>query len=180
VAHEVGQDPGRVEIDPASATGVSLMRCLLLERNQRLQEFPLPDDKLSPLNEGRARLLIGDQAIRFRHKYGERYAYRDLGEVWRTLTGLPFVYALWLIRPEVEEAKAIADSLRAARDRNLIELDEIIHEQEEFSAEFCAYYYRDCLQFGLGETEKAGLRSFGNLCVKHDLLENVVERLPLV
>jgi chorismate dehydratase len=80
VAHERGRDLREIEIDPASATGVSLMRCLLGERNQVVTEFPLPDDKLSELGGLRARLLIGDQAIRFRQEHGERYEYWDLGE----------------------------------------------------------------------------------------------------
>jgi predicted solute-binding protein len=93
---------------------------------------------------------------------------------------LPFVYALWLIRPEVAEAKAIADSLRSVRDGNLADLEEIIREQAEFSADFCAYYYRDCLRFGFGEEEKAGLQAFGNLCAKHGLLRSVASVLRII
>jgi chorismate dehydratase len=57
----------------------------------------------------RARLLIGDQAILFRHKFRERYEYWDLGQEWQAMMKVPFVYALWLIRPEVPNAQKIAD-----------------------------------------------------------------------
>src|ERR1041385_4672101 len=53
-------------------------------------------------NPRHARLLIGDQAIRFRRDYPQ-LEFWDLGEQWSRGCGidLPFVYALWLIRPEV-------------------------------------------------------------------------------
>ncbi len=34
----------------------------------------------------------------------------DLGEQWNKLVGLPFVYALWLIRPEVRDSKPLANA----------------------------------------------------------------------
>ena len=169
-----------VELDPASATAVSLWRCLVRERGEAFAEAAPPADKLSPLTNGRARLLIGDQAIRFRRKFENEYQYLDLGEAWQRQTNLPFVFALWLIRPEVGDATAIADDLRRTRDANLERLDAIIQEQTEFPAEFCSRYYRENLSFRLGEKEKAGLRLFGELCAKHGLLPSRPKDLRLV
>ena len=73
-----------------------------------------------------AQLLIGDQAIRFRQKHADEFQFWDLGEQWKKLIGLPFVYALWLIRPEVVAPKQIADRLRGLRDENLVHLNELI------------------------------------------------------
>src|SRR5205085_11970846 len=81
------------------------------------------------------RLLIGDQAIRFRAEHGERYHYWDLAETWTKITSLPFVFALWLIRPEIENAKKIADALRRIRDHNLETLDDIVSTQSDVSPE---------------------------------------------
>jgi predicted solute-binding protein len=180
VAHHRGQNLREIEIDSASRTGVALLRCLLRGRSQAVQEKPLPDDNLSLLDGARARLLIGDQAIHFRRKHGDRYSYWDLGEAWHQLTGLPFVYALWLIRPEVPEAKVLADSLRALRDRNEANLGEIVKAESRFSAEFCAYYYRDCLRFRFGEKEKKGLGVFEDLCIKYGLLGTAPAPLRIV
>ena len=82
---------------------------------------------------------------------------------------LPFVYALWLIRPEIVDSKSIANNLRALRDENIAHLDELI-TAEEFDPEFCARYYRGHLRFSFGEREKEGLRIFANLCEKYRLL----------
>ena len=73
----------------------------------------------------RARLIIGDQAISFRHNHADAFQFWDLGEQWKKLTGLPFVYALWLIRPEVPDAKSIAQRLRGLRDENLADIQVI-------------------------------------------------------
>jgi chorismate dehydratase len=127
----------------------------------------------------RGRLLIGDQAIRFRQKHAGEFHFWDLGEQWKELTGLPFVYALWLIRPEVAGAQRVANHLRAVRDENLASLDELIETavagiadpgSPTITREFLRRYYREHLGFSFGEKEKKGLREFANLCAKHGVL----------
>jgi predicted solute-binding protein len=118
----------------------------------------------------RAQLLIGDQAIHFRQRHADEFQFWDLGEQWKELTGLPFVYALWLIRPEVVDPKQIADRLRVLRNENLGDLDELIAAEKQFDPQFCSHYYRNNLRFGLGEREKEGLRAFAQLCAKNGLL----------
>ncbi len=170
VASEPGSDLREIEIDPASATAVSLLRILLAERGREFLPATMPPDKLSPLPPGRARFLIGDQAIEFRKKFGDAYSYWDQGEDWKSLTNLPFVYALWLIRPEVTGVNSLADSLRQLRDANLADLDGLIGEEAKFDRAFCKAYYQDHLRFAFGQREKEGLDLFGRLCAKHALL----------
>ena len=111
------------------------------------------------------RLLIGDQAIRFRAEHRERYHYWDLAETWTKITSLPFVFAFWLIRPEINNANEIADILRQLRDHNLENLDDLVSTQSEVSPAFCRKYYREHLFFDFGEREKAGLREFHHHCL---------------
>jgi predicted solute-binding protein/REP element-mobilizing transposase RayT len=126
----------------------------------------------------RGRLLIGDQAIQFRQKHAGEFHFWDLGEEWKKLTGLPFVYALWLIRPEVANAQQVATHLRAVREENLASLDELIGETvagvgdpgSRSMREFLARYYRKHLRFSFGEREKQGLQHFADLCAKHGVL----------
>lgn len=170
VAHPHGIRPPKTELDPASATAVAMLRYLMAERGQELLAADVPADILCPLAVNRARLLIGDQAILFRQNFGARYDYWDLGEEWRDVAKLPFVYALWLIRPEVSDAKTIADRLRSVRDENLANLDALIAAERQFDRDFCRRYYRDHLRFNFGQKEKQGLRLFQELCVEHSLL----------
>jgi predicted solute-binding protein len=117
-----------------------------------------------------ARLLIGDQAIRFRREHATEFHFWDLGEQWKKLVDLPFVYALWLVRPEVQDAKSIAERLRELRDENLANIDELIAEEKEFDRDFCSRYYQENLRYRLGEDEKEGLKAFQILSAKHGLL----------
>ena len=182
-----------IELDPAAETSGNLLRCLLAEvqlapRVQRSTDIlSVGPADVSPavakaIPSRRARLLIGDQAIRFRQRHGGEFHFWDLGEQWNKLVGLPFVYALWLIRPEVRDFKSVANRLRALRDENLANLDQLIAEvaaprmrgdfghRKEFDPQFCGRYYREHLRFSFGEKEKEGLRTFANLCAKHGLL----------
>ena len=187
VAHNEGLSRAReIEIDPASETSIALLRCLLrqrglhprLVRNTDLQpvrpaELHSAESETAPkaFGAGRTgqrpvfRLFIGDQAIRFRAEHGERYHYWDLADTWTKITSLPFVFAFWLIRPEIENAKEIADKLRALRDRNVASIDELARSQSEVSPAFCRKYYREHLLFDFGEREKAGLREFHRRCL---------------
>lgn len=159
-----------IEMDSASETSVALLRCLMSERGTPFQPLAIAGDLLSPLEKHCPRLLIGDHAIQFRQKFGDRYRYLDLGNEWKQATSLPFVFALWLVRPEIGNAKSIADQLRALRDQNLANLGSLIADEKGLDQAFCDRYYREHLRFNFGEREKQGLRAFHQLCTKHDLL----------
>lgn len=159
-----------IEVDPASQTSVNLLRCLMAE-NGMSPKFVIRSRLIQrALTPRLAKFFIGDQAIRFRDESAGTFQFWDLGEEWQKRTQLPFVYALWLIRPEVPSPKAIADSLRACRDNNLREFDVLIAAEKEFSPEFCQYYLRECLSYQLGAQEKEGLSTFRKLCEKHGIL----------
>ena len=166
-----------IVLDAASQTSVNLLRCLLAERQSRTR---LSSDLEEPISAARGRLLIGDQAIRFREQHGAKYHYWDLAAEWNRATGLPFVFAVWLIGPDTERPGDLAIALRARRDANLGALDQVIAAQREFSPEFCASYLRDCLRFSLGDAEKRGLLTFRSLCQKHGILPPDTTPLRLV
>jgi chorismate dehydratase len=159
-----------IEVDPASQTAVNLLRCLLTEAGLRPKLVARTLLIQRAVTPRLAKFFIGDQAIRYREGSEAALHFWDLGEEWEKLTHLPFVYALWLIRPEVASPKPIADGLRACRDNNLRELDSVIAAEREFSPQFCAYYFRECLGYTLGPAEKEGLSTFRRLCEKHGIL----------
>jgi chorismate dehydratase len=170
----------QIELDPASVTSVNLLRCLLSERGLSTAFAPQSGPIDSPISEGVGRLLIGDQALRCRQSHDTNYRITDLGELWQTTVGLPFVYALWLIRPDCNSALETAEELRRLRDENLKRLDSLAAFEKEFPAEFCTRYWRDYLKFGFGDREKSGLLMFRSLCEKHGILPRTSEQLRLV
>ncbi len=184
-----------IALDPASQTSVNLLRCLLGELGLKpgILSGGIGNRDCQPLASSSlharysARLLIGDQAILFREKYAGEIQFWDLGEQWKNLTGLPFVYALWLIRPEISNPKSISRRLRELRDQNLANLGDLIADYDAFTEplakaanpderkmtrQFVARYFTEYLRFSFGEKEKQGLEMFARLCAKHGLLPN--------
>jgi chorismate dehydratase len=168
-------DIEQIELDPASETAANLLRCLLAEFGLTAR---LTGSDSESAGSSRARLIIGDQAIRFRQNHGDAYQFWDLGEQWNKLTGLPFVFALWLIRPEMPGAKSIAQRLRELRDENLANIEAIVSDamadaalnKQTITQEFLDRYYQEYLRFGFGTREKRGLQTFADLCAKHGVL----------
>jgi chorismate dehydratase len=174
-----------IELDPASETAVNLLRCLLAELGLTPRLTGGGSDRAG---SARTRLIIGDQAIRFRENHADGYQYWDLGAQWKKLTGLPFVYALWLIRPEIPNAKSIAQRLRGLRDENLADISAIASDvvadvadsKQVITQKFLDRYYHEYLRFGFGTLEKQGLLSFADLCAKHDVLPRRVCEFSVV
>ena len=164
-----------IELDPASETAVNLLRCLLAELGLTAR---LTGGVPGSAGLTRARLIIGDRAISFRQNHAGEFQFWDLGEQWKELTGLPFVYALWLIRPEVPDAKSIAQRLRGLRDENLADIQAIVSDtvadvadnNPAIAREFLDRYYHEYLRFGFGTREKQGLQTFADVCAKHGVL----------
>ena len=167
-----------IQLDPASKTSVNLLHCLLAELGLNVDLTHGERAGGSVPSTSGAQLLIGDQAIRFRQKHAGEFQFWDLGEQWKKLVGLPFVYALWLIRPEIPNAKAIAGRLRTLRNDNLASLDDLITKSVAGGGDrssrnmikFLSSYYREHIRFTFGGRERQGLQRFATLCVKHGLL----------
>ena len=155
-----------IALDPASESSANLLRCLLAAAGLKPRLLQLSTSAITP---ERARLLIGDQALHFRQEHKADLYFWDLGAEWKKLINLPFVYALWLIRPEVDDCNTIAEKLRTLRNRNLQNIDSVIDEKT-FDRCFCRHYYLDNLRFGFGEREKNGLRTFATLCAEQGLI----------
>jgi chorismate dehydratase len=162
-----------VALDEGSRTSSALTQILLAELHgvhPRLESLPIGCG-LEASNADSV-LLIGDRAIADTLSVRSEFAQVwDLGEVWSRWTGLPFVFAMWIARPEVQ-AVEVAPLLNAARDDGLRQLSRIAKREADLlgiSQELAVGYLRDNLHFKLGPKERAGLRLFYQLCVKHGL-----------
>ncbi len=153
---------GTVHLDPASCTSVNLLRVLLAERGLQPEFLPLPDYVAATRFNNL--LLIGNPAIEFR-RAPHPHALWDLGEAWRELTGLPFVYAVWALRrgapPELRAR------LLAAKSAGLATLRQIIRERTEYDLEFRSAYLGGNIRYELGNREKAGVARFAELLQTH-------------
>lgn len=156
-----------IALDPASLTSVHLLQVLLAEfHGQR----PQCVDAASFQGEADAELLIGNQAIGFRREHGDAFHYLDLGEEWKRCTGLPFVYAPWLIREDLPDVQEAADELRALGRAGVARIEEIVAEETFQDADFRRRYLTQHIRFDLGDREKAGIAKFRELLGKHGFI----------
>ncbi len=153
----------QVHLDPASLTSVNLLKVLLAEKGLRPDFIPLLDydAELMPENV----LLIGDPAIRYLRTNPDRRIW-DLGAAWLELTGLPFVYAVWVLRRD-KDTTDLRRILREARDFGRETLEDIVRDRTEFDEGFRRDYLGWHIHYHLGEDEKRGLAKFAELLRKH-------------
>ena len=160
-------------LDTDSRTSFNLQRVLLAEFHDlkpACEPLPggRPPDVLKP---GQGALVIGDPAIEFRLRHGDRYRYFDLGEEWQRATGLPFVFAAWLARPDTPEPEALGDRLRGWRAAGQARVEEIVSAERRFPAELSRRYLTNFIRFRLGEPEKQAIREFARLLYKHGVIK---------
>ncbi|MGQ9859891.1 MAG: menaquinone biosynthetic enzyme MqnA/MqnD family protein [Thermodesulfobacteriota bacterium] len=112
-------------------------------------------------------LRIGDSALREMASGKWRYWW-DLGQAWFEWTGLPFVFALWLVRREVVErdpqrVAQLHRSLIASRDQGLADLQGCARKAKAILGEDLGLdmeeYFKG-LRFNLGPDETKGLERF--------------------
>jgi chorismate dehydratase len=170
----------RVALDEGSRTSAALTQILLAELcgvSPAWESLPIGHGLEN--TDADAVLLIGDRAILEPATGVEFVEVWDLGEVWYRWTGLPFVFAMWVARPEVDAGRAGA-ILGAARDRGVGRLSVIAAAEADslgIDRELAAQYLCENLHFTLGRAEREGLRRFYRLCVKHDLAPTGLESI---
>ncbi|MFI5915475.1 menaquinone biosynthetic enzyme MqnA/MqnD family protein [Dactylosporangium sp. NPDC051541] len=162
-------DGRRVALGATSRTGVLLAQMYLESAvGVRPQYFNSPPDLARMLDEADAAVIIGDVALRAMHDAPQQsWDVTDLGQAWRTWTGLPMVFAAWAVRRDFAAAhpglvKDVHEAFLRSKELCLTELDEVAAAAarwESLSADSLATYFR-ALDFSLGARQVEGLREF--------------------
>ena len=154
----------RVALDEGSRTSAALTQILLRKRYHADPEVvPLPLDRQAEDADADAVLLIGDRAMRaclpgFAHAF-------DLGQEWFDWTGLPFVYAVWAVRPGAD-LRGVDRALQQAKRHGIDRTGPIAQREAPrlgLDAGFCRRYLANIIHFDLGPRELAGLRRYYEL-----------------
>ncbi len=166
------QDIQQIALDTSSRSSVALLKILLAEKYQLSPTFVPCDPSIAPATaETEAVLLIGDAALK---NLGTTEYSIDLGTEWQELTGLPFVYACWVARAEVELGNA-PNLLLEAKNRGITQIPEIAWIEApklDLPENLCKNYLQHHIHYDLAESEIAGLERFYKLAVKNKLVES--------
>jgi len=160
-------DANRIGLHTASLSSAALARIVFRERIGIDPEFVpwSPDD---PDTDVDGYLLIGDAAM----THPPMPIMLDLGEEWRTLTGLPFVYAVWGVSA-AGDTQELCELLREARRRGVENIEAIAQSESErlhLDPDLCLSYLTEAIHYDLGEREEEGLRAFLGKCRQHGLV----------
>jgi chorismate dehydratase len=112
----------KIVLSRESLSSQVLLKILLNRAGVRTSFEVMPQDPARMLKEGEACLLIGDGAL-FSEFTEDLWRY-DLSHLWHDLTGLPFCFALWVVRQKFAEdhpelIRHFAGLLKESLDRNL-------------------------------------------------------------
>ncbi len=158
-----------IALDPGSLTSVHLLQVLLAEYHGLR---PLCVDARTFAGEPDAVLLIGNQAIDFRMANPGTHQFLDLGGEWKRCTGLPFVFAVWMLRPGLPGVAAIGEAFRALQEHGVARIAEIVAGASIYNAAFRERYLTQHIRFGLGSGEKLAIEKFRRLLVAHGFVKD--------
>ena len=125
-----------VAADTASRTTIAYARILFQKwGNPDIEFVPMAANLDVMLERADAAIIIGDPALMALEERSNRnvrtheeIVYHDLAHEWRTLTGLPFVSAVWAAAPGCGlEDSTIEDFIRS-RDHGLKNIDALVAE----------------------------------------------------
>ncbi|QJB58148.1 menaquinone biosynthesis protein [Pseudodesulfovibrio sp. zrk46] len=162
-------------------TSAALLKVLLAEWKVNVKY--VSGDATSELKSGKrpdAILAIGDEALNLR--YHPDYPHRtDLGEAWRDLTSLPFIFGVWIVqRTSLEKNGEVIRTgcakLLAGKNwgsENITAMCTLASEDSCLNAtEMCSYF--DGLVYDFGENEQKGLKLF----YQHLKNNGIIDAIP--
>lgn len=172
-----------IVLTESSASSIQLIRLLLSELFSVTPVYTKKKIHLDTVskNDCHAVLAIGDEALRLRQQPIFPYVL-DLGEAWRQLTGLPFVFAIWAVRREFyssypEACNKIHSAILSSKTYGLAHLAEIsaeVHNNADLTVQECREYFNH-LKYDLDGPYLKGLRSFFDYLYKMKRVANPVE-----
>lgn len=155
-----------VAVDASSRSSVALLRVILHDGYNLSPTFEEAAPSLeSMLNAHSAALLIGDPALEAAQNLPGDVEVLDLGEAWKTLTGLPFVFAAWVTRRDlpVKARDELSQLFSQARDDGLQMLPQLARD-ERFSPTLPAAvkesYLREAIKYHHDARFRQGLQEF--------------------
>jgi chorismate dehydratase len=160
--------------DTQSHSSVALQRVILAETygiRPELVDLRHEDPSTTAL-AAEARLLIGDKVVcdepaGFLHQL-------DLGDAWKRLTGLPFLFAAWFARDGVDLGD-LPERLRRAKIDGLRHVDEIVRDQavpRGWPADLARNYMTEYLQYDVGPRQIEAVELFHALAFKHGMIDH--------
>lgn len=170
-----------IALDPSSRTAATLVRVLLARRPEGAPEFlEVPKGEDPRESDCDAWLRIGDPALRELQAPDAPKVFNP-SKAWAELTGLPFVFAPWIVRPGVEIEPHLAAFARARLRgaRSLAELAGQAADEWQLPRAFCLGYLAEECEYEPGAEMHDALFAFRDAAAPLGLCEAALEPQPV-
>jgi chorismate dehydratase len=170
-----------VAADTASRTTVVYTRMLFqMWGNARAEFVAMAANLDAMLQRADAAIVIGDPALLALEERANRseraeedLVYHDLAHEWRTLTGLPFVSAVWGAAHNADVDERMIEDLVGSRDRGLANINVLAHEWSRklpLSEQTIRTYLSENIHYVLDDECAEGMRGFFRMAAKAGIL----------
>lgn len=177
-----------VAADTASRTTIAYARLLFRMWGDPAAQFlPMPADLDAMLARADAAIIIGDPALfaleeraNRAERSAEELVYHDLAHEWRTLTGQPFVSAVWAAAASIPiDDRVIQDFIRS-RDHGLHNIDALAQEwslRMPLSEQTIRTYLTENIHYILDDECIEGMRAFFQMAAQASILPSYIPQL---
>ena len=145
----------KVLLDYQSKTSVNLAKILLRDYwniNPKIEDAK--EDYITDIKGTTAGVVIGDRALAQRKI--SPYIY-DLAGAWKSMTGLPFVFAAWIANKQLTEK--FSSLFNEANGEGLNNIDKVIAANDNAVYDLDVYY-RNNISYRLDENKRKGMEQF--------------------
>jgi len=162
-----------VALDESSRTSATLVKVIFREFLDHEPAWTVRTPNLAEmLEKNDAALIIGDPGMTFPRAGLKVW---DMASLWRSFTGLGFVFAMWMIADR-GVARARTVDFAGARDEGVAHVEEIVASYREkipLSVDELRKYLTENIVFRVDEAMQRGLQLYYELAFKHRLIDAV-------
>lgn len=121
-----------------------------------------------------AMLLIGDKVVTASPSDDDYPHQLDLGQAWRDLTGLPFLFAVWMARDDADlgDLPAQLDALRIANRSRIDAIADRCAPRHNWPADLARRYLGKIMQYEVGKPQLDAMRQFAKAAHELGLIDH--------
>jgi chorismate dehydratase len=183
------EDVRSLALDPSSRTAAALVRVLFERRIGSARGLPRNSVEMieaAPGVDARAVaadawLRIGDPALREWLAPSPPHVFNP-SQAWCDRTGLPFVFACWIVRPGVELDPAHIEAFARSRERGTARREELAREAArawDLPLEACRRYLLEECRYDPGAAMRPALRRFRDEAAPLGLCDGALDPAPI-
>jgi chorismate dehydratase len=171
----------RVALDPSSEAAATLVRILLSDASAPREFFEVAPGSDPARAEADAWLEIGDPALR-RFLAPDSPPVFNPSQEWAARTGLPFAFAVWIVRPGVALRPSQIEAFARARARGAARIAALAEEASrawELPREACLRYLAEECRYEPGPRLEPALTAFRDAAAALELARGDLAPEPI-